>query len=147
MFFNCSDSVVCFSTVPTVWYVFQLFRQSGMFFNCSDSMVCFSTVPTLWYVFQLFRQCGIFFNCSDSVVCCFSIYSISTLSIDSEMFNEDRCARTSVWTFWSIILFNIQILYSRAILLIEISSLVFTQRDFFSGVLSLRCWRTFQHFL
>jgi hypothetical protein len=40
-------------------------------------------------------------------------------------------ASTSVWTFWSIILFNIQILYSRAILLIEISSLVFTQRDFF----------------
>jgi hypothetical protein len=58
-----------FSTVPTMWYVFQLFRQCGMFFNCSDSVVCFSTVPTVWYVFQLFRHCGMFFNCSDSVVC------------------------------------------------------------------------------
>jgi hypothetical protein len=53
-FWNCSDSVVylvCFGTVPTVWYilfVLELFRQCGMsclFWNCSDSvvyLVCFS---------------------------------------------------------------------------------------------------------
>jgi hypothetical protein len=28
----------------------------------------FRTVPTVWYILELFRQCGIFWNCSDSVV-------------------------------------------------------------------------------
>ena len=55
---NCSDSVVFFGTVPTVWYFLDLFRQCGIFWNCSDSEVFFGT----------FRQCGIFWNCSDSVV-------------------------------------------------------------------------------
>jgi hypothetical protein len=31
------DNAVCFGTVPTVWYVLELFRQCGM----------------LWYVFVL----------------------------------------------------------------------------------------------
>jgi hypothetical protein len=28
--------------------------------NCSDSVVFFGTVPTVWYFMELFRQCGIF---------------------------------------------------------------------------------------
>jgi len=28
----------------------------------------FGTVPTVWYILELFRQCGIFYNCYDSVV-------------------------------------------------------------------------------
>jgi hypothetical protein len=31
-------------------------RQCGMFFNCSDSVVCFSTVSTVWYVAFHFIQ-------------------------------------------------------------------------------------------
>jgi hypothetical protein len=27
MLWNCSDGVVCFGTVPTVWYVLELFEQ------------------------------------------------------------------------------------------------------------------------
>jgi hypothetical protein len=50
--------VVCFGTVPTLWYVLELFRQCGMFWNCSDNVVCFGTVPTVWYVLELFQQCG-----------------------------------------------------------------------------------------
>jgi hypothetical protein len=38
------------------------------FWNCSDSVVFFGTVPTVWYFLELFRQCGICWNCSDSVV-------------------------------------------------------------------------------
>jgi hypothetical protein len=57
-----------FGTVPTVWYILELFRQCGIFWNCSDSVVYFRTVPTVWYILELFRQCGIFWNCSDSVV-------------------------------------------------------------------------------
>ena len=36
-----------------MWYVLELFRQCGMFWNCSESVVCFGTVPTVWYVLLL----------------------------------------------------------------------------------------------
>jgi hypothetical protein len=74
----CVRSIVCapstilifgFGSVPTVWYVLELFRQCGMLWNCSDSVVCLGNVPAVWYALELFRQCGMFWNCSDSVVC------------------------------------------------------------------------------
>ena len=60
-FRNCSCSVVCFRTIPAVWYVLELFRQCGMFWNYSCSVVCFGTIPAVWYVLELFRQCGMFY--------------------------------------------------------------------------------------
>jgi len=56
-----------FGTVPTAWYILELFRQRGIFWNCSDNAVYIGTVPTTWYILELFRQRSIVWNCSDNV--------------------------------------------------------------------------------
>ena len=45
---NCSDSVIFFGTVPTVWYFMELFRQCGIFLDLFRQCVLFRTVPTVW---------------------------------------------------------------------------------------------------
>jgi hypothetical protein len=42
--------------------------QCGIFWSCSNSVVFFGAVPTVWYILELFQQCGIFWSCSNSVV-------------------------------------------------------------------------------
>jgi hypothetical protein len=47
-------------------YFLELFRQCGIFWNCSDSVVFFGTVPTVGY-FSTVPTVWYFWNCSDSV--------------------------------------------------------------------------------
>jgi hypothetical protein len=49
-----------YGTIPTVWYFFWNYSDSGIFWNCSDSVVFFLELPTVWYFLELFQQCGIF---------------------------------------------------------------------------------------
>jgi hypothetical protein len=74
VYFGTVSSVVYFvflldfRTVPTVWYILELFLQCGIFWNFSYGVVYFGTVPAVWYILELFLQCGIFWNFSYSVV-------------------------------------------------------------------------------
>ena len=98
--------MVYFRTIPTVWYILELFRQCGIFWNYSDSVVYFGTVPTVWYILELFRQCGIFWNYSDSVVyfvfhfCCNRIDGVMVSLLDSNTIDsgfESRSGQTKVY--------------------------------------------------
>ena len=60
-FWECSNRVVFFGNVPTVWYFLGMFKPCGIFWECSNRVVFFGNVPTVWYFLGMFQPCGIFF--------------------------------------------------------------------------------------
>jgi hypothetical protein len=72
-----------FQNIPHCRKSFKIHHTVG-FWNCSDSMVYFEIVPTVWcptvwYILELFRRWDIFWNCSDSVLH-FETFKYNTLS-------------------------------------------------------------------
>ena len=57
-----------YGTIPTVWYFFWNYSDSGIFWNCSDSVVFFLELPTVWYFWNYSDSVVFFWNYSDSVV-------------------------------------------------------------------------------
>jgi len=50
IFWNRSNSVLYFRTVPTVCYILEPFQQCAIFRNRSNSVLYFRTVPTVCYI-------------------------------------------------------------------------------------------------